>query len=94
MNRNLSIPNETGLEISDLRMPDQTAISIEELQQLRDAIAQLPYEQREVVILHLQGGKTFRQIAALKDSSIGTIQSRYRYGINKLRQLLNHEVER
>lgn len=94
MNRDLVIPNERGLAISDLRMPDQTAISIEELQQLRDAIAQLPYEQREVVILHLQGGKTFRQIAALKDSSIGTIQSRYRYGINKLRQILNHEVER
>ena len=94
MKKNLVISNETGLEITDLSMPDQTAISTEELNQLRDAIVQLPYEQREVVILHLYVGRTFRQIAALKDSSIGTIQSRYRYGLNKLRQLLNHEVER
>jgi len=85
--------SETDLAISDLRMPDQTVISTEELQRLRHAIAKLPYEQREVVILHLQGRRTFRQIATLQGVSIGTIQSRYRYGLDKLRCLLDSEVE-
>lgn len=93
MKKKLVVSNQTDFEMTDLSMPDQTAISIEELKQLRDAIIQLPYEQREIIILHLHGGRTFRQIAALKDSSIGTIQSRYRYGLKKLRQLLNGEVE-
>ncbi|MFB0555775.1 MAG: RNA polymerase sigma factor [Phycisphaerae bacterium] len=86
-------PIETDLSILDLRIPDQTVISTEELQRLRHAIAELPYEQREVVILHLQGRRTFRQIAALQGVSIGTIQSRYRYGLDKLRYLLNSGVK-
>jgi RNA polymerase sigma-70 factor (ECF subfamily) len=54
----------------------------------------VPYEQREVVILHLQGGRTFRQIAESQDMPVSTIQSRYRYGLEKLRSLLNGEVEK
>lgn len=85
--------NETDLAISDLRMPDQTVISTEELRRLRQAISELPYEQREVIILHLQSRRTFRQIAALQGVAIGTIQSRYRYGLDKLRHLLNKGIE-
>ena len=52
------------------------------------ALKKLPIEQREVIVLHLQGDMKFRQIAAMLDVSINTVQSRYRYGIEKLRQLL------
>ncbi|UCF14817.1 MAG: sigma-70 family RNA polymerase sigma factor [Phycisphaerales bacterium] len=85
--------NEADLAASRLKTPEQTVISTEELQRLRCAIAQLPYEQREAVILHLQGGRTFRQIAASQHVPIGTIQSRYRYGLDKLRHLLDSEEE-
>ncbi|UCE50258.1 MAG: sigma-70 family RNA polymerase sigma factor, partial [Phycisphaerales bacterium] len=85
--------NEADLAASRLKTPEQTVISTEELQRLRRAIAQLPYEQREAVILHLQGGRTFRQIAASQHVPIGTIQSRYRYGLDKLRHLLDSEEE-
>ena len=85
--------NEVDSTISYLGTPDQAMISTEELQRLRYAVAELPYEQREVIILHLQGGRTFRQIAASQHVPIGTIQSRYRYGLDKLRCLLNSEVE-
>ncbi len=78
---------------SNLATPAQDAISAEQLQRLRCAIAELPYGQREVVVLRLQGGRTFRQIAASQRVPIGTIQSRYRYGLEKLRQTLNGEVE-
>jgi RNA polymerase sigma-70 factor (ECF subfamily) len=52
------------------------------------ALEKLPREQREVIVLHLQGDMKFRQIAAMLEMSINTVQSRYRYGIEKLRQLL------
>ena len=52
------------------------------------ALEKLPLEQREVIVLHLQADMKFRQIAAMLDISINTVQSRYRYGIEKLRQLL------
>ncbi len=52
------------------------------------ALEKLPLEQREVIVLHLQGDMKFHQIAVMLDMSINTVQSRYRYGIEKLRQLL------
>ena len=53
------------------------------------ALEKLPIEQREVVVLHLQGDLRFRQIAGMLDVSVNTAQSRYRYGMEKLRQLLS-----
>ena len=86
--------NKIDMTIPDYKMPSQALISAEELLCLREAIAKIPYEQREVVILHLQGRRTFRQIAELQDIGISTIQSRYRYGLEKLRSLLDGEVEK
>lgn len=69
------------------------ALRDEQLRQLSDALSQLPYEQREAVILHLKAGMTFEAIAKAQGLSINTVQSRYRYGIEKLRSMLNGEVE-
>lgn len=52
------------------------------------ALEKLPLEQREVIVLHLQAEMTFQQIATMLEVSINTVQSRYRYGMEKLRQLL------
>ena len=79
---------------SDSDGPEQMAIASEELQRVGRAMFQLSYEQREVIILHLQGGMRFRAIAQSQGVSINTIQSRYRYGLNKLRSLLNGEAEK
>ncbi len=77
---------------SNAKGPQSIAMCSEELQLLSGAIAQLPYEQREVVILHLRGGMKFKAIAQSQDVSINTVQSRYRYGLDKLRTLLDGEV--
>ena len=74
--------------------PDSWIIQNEQLQRLNIAMAQLPYPQREAVILHVQGGLKFRAIAKSQNVSINTIQSRYRYGLDKLRSLLDGEVEK
>jgi RNA polymerase sigma-70 factor (ECF subfamily) len=73
--------------------PDQLVMSAEESRRISNAMARLPYEQREVIILHLQGGMTFKAIAKSLDISINTIQSRYRYGLDKLQSVLNGEVK-
>jgi RNA polymerase sigma-70 factor (ECF subfamily) len=85
-------PDETLSTRSDSTGPELAAVCGEELQQLTKAMAQLPYEQREVIILHLQGGMKFTQIASFESVSVNTIRSRYRYGLNKLRSMLNTEV--
>ena len=74
--------------------PAQCVIESEELTQLRQALNRIPYEQRETVMLHLKGGMKFREIARLQGASLSTIHGRYRYGLEKLRSLLNSEVEK
>ena len=73
--------------------PDQWAVLSEQLEHLRCAMACLPYEQREVITLRMGENMTFHQIAGLQRTSISTIHGRYRYGIEKLRSLLNSEVK-
>ncbi len=73
--------------------PSRSIICNEQLRQLGDAMAQLPYEQREAIMLHFQGAMTFKMIARSLGISVNTIKSRHRYGIDKLRVILNHEVK-
>ena len=78
---------------SDAKAPESSAICNEELQLLNIALDQLPYEQREAVILHARGQMKFRTIAKLQSVSIKTVQSRYRYGLDKLRVILDGQVK-
>ncbi len=72
--------------------PECWLIASEQFDRVRAAMAELPVEQREVVSLHLYGDMSFRQIAEWRKTSIKTVQSRYRYGLEKLRSLLGEEV--
>ena len=74
--------------------PVKSVICNEQLQRLASAMAALAYQQREVIILHLQAEMRFRAIADSQGISVNTVKSRYRYGLNKLRSLLNSEVEK
>ncbi|HTV63475.1 MAG TPA: sigma-70 family RNA polymerase sigma factor [Verrucomicrobiae bacterium] len=56
--------------------------------ELAVALAGLPEEQRAVVHLKLWEGLTFEQIAAALRISPNTAASRYRYGLDKLRERL------
>jgi len=76
----------------DSDCPDRLAMSKEQMQQINFALSQLPYEQQEIIILHFQSRLTFKEIAESQSVSVNTIQSRYRYGIDKLRSILDGEV--
>jgi len=65
----------------------------EQRQVMASALSQMPDEQRQVVVLHVLGSLRFREIARQTGVSINTVQSRYRYGLEKLQALLNGEVD-
>jgi RNA polymerase sigma-70 factor (ECF subfamily) len=52
------------------------------------AIASLPGDQREVVVLKVYADLTFAEIAQLTSQPPGTVMSRYRYALGKLARML------
>ncbi len=77
---------------ADCAEPLEGVARREESGRLEDLLARLPYEQREVIVLHLHHEMRFRQIAEMLGVSINTVQSRYRYGLDRLRSLLSSVV--
>ena len=86
--------DEVGAVGSNSDGPVRSAISAEEAKRIGWALRQLAYEQREVIILHAQQGMKFHTIAEAQKVSVNTAQSRYRYGLSKLRLLLKGKVEK
>ena len=72
------ILNESKREPSDLA------------EMLQAALAQLPQTQREVIVLKIYRQKTFLEISRLLGLSQNTVASRYRYAMEKLRNLLEN----
>lgn len=55
---------------------------------IREAVRSLPSEQRDVLALAYWGGLTQAEIAARTGTPLGTVKSRVRLGMEKLRELL------
>lgn len=55
---------------------------------LREALESLPEEEREAIELAYFGGYTYRQVAAVLDQPEGTVKSRIRSGLMRLRDRL------
>ncbi|HLG42546.1 MAG TPA: sigma-70 family RNA polymerase sigma factor [Planctomycetota bacterium] len=70
--------------------PDSGA---EEAEEVNRALADLPREQREVVALHVYAGLTFAEIAERLGEAADTVASRYRYGLQKLKERLRSVVD-
>ena len=58
----------------------------------QEVLGRLPFEQSEIIVLHLHQEMRFREIAEALGISINTVQSRYRYGMEKLRSIINSTV--
>ena len=74
--------------------PPEYAIDCEQSRRLTGLLSLLPYEQREVIVLHLHQEMRFREIAEALGLSINTVQSRYRYGLEKLHMILNNTAKK
>jgi RNA polymerase sigma-70 factor (ECF subfamily) len=83
---------ELAERIGDGQSPESSLLAKEQKQQIADALSVLPYEQREVILLRHLSDFKFKKIASLQNVSINTVQGRYRYGLDKLRSLLNGEL--
>ncbi len=72
------------------REPGQAPLEREAMQRL----AGLPQMQREVIVLKIWHERTFEEIGSLLGISPNTAAGRYRYGMQKLRDVLKgHEYE-
>lgn len=80
-------------ESNDAGEADRSLVYSERCERLSRALAELPYEQREVVVLKVKQEMTLKEIARLQGVSISTVHGRYRYGMERLRALLDGEVE-
>jgi len=77
----------------DADRADQPLVYSERCARLNAALAELSYEQREAVVLKAKHEMRLRDIARLQGVSVSTAHGRYRYGMKKLRALLNGEIE-
>ena len=59
---------------------------------VEQALETLPLEQREVIVLKVWAEQTFESIAEALGVSPNTAASRYRYGLDKMRQMLSGEL--
>jgi RNA polymerase sigma-70 factor (ECF subfamily) len=78
---------------ADAAAPDVSVAAAEMEGRLRAALERVPLDQREVLLLRTQSGLSFEEIAKHQGISSNTARGRYRYGIDKLRSLLNSELE-
>ena len=60
------------------------------LEEIGDALAELPLEQRDVFIAHELDGQSFADMAAATGISVNTLLSRKRYAVLNLRTRLRH----
>jgi len=94
-----SRPESNSLSWDEVSLPDGSpARELEdgvdmslEGQRVREAIAQLPTDQRQALGLAYLKGYTHLQIAELLKQPLGTVKTRIRLALQKLRQILNEE---
>jgi RNA polymerase sigma-70 factor (ECF subfamily) len=77
--------------IADEHQPDALAELAQAQARVRAAIGQLPPEQQEALALAYFGGHSHQQIAEKLDQPLGTVKTRIRSAMKKLRHLLQDE---
>ena len=84
--RNATLPTERAALADE---PGEQELR-EEYERIAGLLALLPEEQAEVIRLKTSDSLTFARIAEITGSTEATVKSRFRYGIGKLRKLINH----
>jgi len=67
------------------------AIKQEQRHLIVAALQQLPFEQRQVLELNYFGGRSYQEIAVALNQALGTVKTRARRGLQKLKQALTAE---
>ncbi len=80
-----------GWALPNVEGPEERAILAIQQQRVRASIAQLPEEQQQVLGLAYFKGYTQRQIAEMLDQPLGTVKTRIRLAMQKLRAQLQED---
>lgn len=78
-------------ELESWRWFERSADETEAERQAMRCLAELPVDQREVIVLKIWHRRTFEEIGELLDISPNTAAGRYRYGLQKLKIRLEGE---
>jgi RNA polymerase sigma-70 factor (ECF subfamily) len=79
--------DETSLAGHEQR-PDEIVEHDERLQRLRGALTQLREEEKEVFLLRQNGDLTYEEIADALEIPSGTVKTRMRLALTRLREVL------
>jgi RNA polymerase sigma-70 factor (ECF subfamily) len=97
MRRHEPVDPETffSLEIASAdASPDERAVADDDAARLRDGLKELPVEQRRALVLAAFYGRTGREISELERVPLGTVKTRIRTAMLKLRTILEARDER
>jgi len=83
---------ERELPADEGQDPALMAQLADERQKVRRALASLPLEQRRVIEMAYYGGYTQQEIAEMLSQPLGTVKTRIRLGMQKLRATLAPEI--
>ena len=73
---------------------DDDVFSRLDAQRVRDALSALPPEQRSLIELGFFGGVTHQELARRTDTPLGTVKTRIRSGLRRMRETLGERVSR
>jgi RNA polymerase sigma factor (sigma-70 family) len=86
--RRRQLAEEHAMLEAKIETPDEALSRKEQLEQLRDAIVTLRPEEQEVFLLRQNGDMTYEEIAVSMDLPAGTVKTRMRLALTKLRKAL------
>ncbi len=90
--RSVRAEGELPSDVRDEGALDELVIARVEGAQVREALGALPLEQRSLIELGFFGGVTHEEIARRTSTPLGTVKTRIRSGLRRLRTLLEAEV--
>jgi RNA polymerase sigma-70 factor (ECF subfamily) len=92
-NRLTDTPVEDAFDLADPEDVENEAQAAEQRRRVRQALAALPEVQRQALAYAFFRGYSHSQIAALTGEPLGTVKTRIRLAMLKLRDLLSDELE-
>ena len=78
---------------ANLTGPEESLVGDQVANHLRDALLKMPAKRREVVMLRLDAGLSYREIADARGMSEGSARVLVHMGLKQIKELMTKETE-